>query len=115
MSKASKRAPSVGKHIKSRGVRYALAKQSVHKRAKAQSVKHVPKGRLEEATAELDSQLAHVQALYAVRMCPIVLSELRLNLNGPQRPEANLATGEADSADKSNVSVEGLGDILRGL
>ena len=46
----------------------ALAKQSARKRAKSQSVKHIPKGRLEEATAELDSQLAQVQALYAVRV-----------------------------------------------
>ena len=77
MSKASKRASGSGKSSRSRDTRHALAKQSAHKRVKSQSVKHIPKGRLEEATAELDSQLAHVQALYAVRVRSIVRGELQ--------------------------------------
>lgn len=75
MSKISKRGSALGKPIKSRDARHAVAKQSAHKRAKSQSVKHIPKGRLEEATAELDNQLTQVQELYAVCVYFTVLAD----------------------------------------
>lgn len=117
MSKAPKRGPLGSEKptnsMKSRVARHALAKRSSHKRAKAQNVKHIPKGRLEEATAKLDSQLAHVQALYAVRLSPIAI-RIAVDLNGRQRPEVHAASKETPTHN-SNVSVEGLGDILQGL
>lgn len=115
MSKApAKRGPQgAAKPTKSRVAWCALSKQSSHKRAKSQNVKHVPKARLEEATAKLDSQLAHVQALYAVRLSPRAI-RIAVDLNRTQGPDIHAAS-KATPTLISNVSVEGLGDILRGL